>query len=156
MPLDQPRSDDPDHPGMPPLAGQDQPGSLAQLVRKLPPRRLGSRIDLPLGSPPLAVGPTQLNSDLFGPLLVLGEEQLHPGVGPVEPPRSIDPRRQPKRQIPLVELSRLAFRGLQQRTHPGPARPPHLRQPPPHQRAVLAHQRHHVGDGGKRDEIEVG
>ena len=155
MPLDQPRSDDPDNAGMPTLAGQDQTHPIAQLVGQLPQRPLGSSIDFALRRPTLTVGPTQLRRNLSRTPLVLGEEQLHSRISSVQAPRSIDPRRQPKSQITLVKLAGLTFRGFEQRPHPRPTSPPNLSQPPPHQRTVLSNKRHHIGDRRERDEVEV-
>ena len=139
--LDQARGDDADDAGVPALAGQDQPRRLAQMIGQLTPRRLGGGVDLALGrdaarsspasAPPRSPRPAPSSSR---------QHQLDPGIGPVEPAGGVDPRRQPERQIALVEPSRLAFRGRHQRPQPNPARPPHLRQPAPDQRPVLAHQ----------------
>ena len=126
-----------------------------QLLGQLPPRRLRRRVDLALGRPPLGVRPAQLVGDLLGAPAVLGEQQLDPGVGPVQPPRRVDPRRQPERQVPLVQPSRLAFRAPPSAPAARPAGPPHLGQPALHQRPVLPDQRHHVGDRRQRDEVEV-
>ena len=103
--LDQPRGDDPDHSGMPALAGDDQRRHLAQSLGELTAGRLGRRVDLALGGTPLAIGPAQLLRDLGGPRRVIGQEQLNACVSPVEPPRSIDPRRQFERQVALVETA---------------------------------------------------
>src|SRR5260221_3958967 len=122
---------------------------------RLPPPRLRGRIDLPSPRPPLAISPAQLSRDLRCPVLILGKEQLHSRVGPVEPPCSVDPRRQPERQVALVNLSRLAFSCLQQRPDPGPPRPPDLSQSTANQRPVLTHQRNDVGDGSQCNQVEV-
>jgi hypothetical protein len=155
MALDDPRGDDPDHAGMPPLARQHQPRRLANLIRQLPPRGLRRRIDLPLSSPALGVHPVQLNRNLLRPRLVLGEKKLNPCVGPIEPPRSIDPRRQPEREIPLVQLGRLAFRNLQQCPNPGPTRPTNLLEALPDQCPILADEWNDIGDGGQGNQIQV-
>ena len=92
MPLNHPRSDDPDHTGMPVVPSNNQPRSFPQVLGQIPQRRLGGVRNLPLSSPPLTISPIQLNSDLLSPRLVFGQKQLHPSIGPIEPPRSIDPR----------------------------------------------------------------
>ena len=100
----------PTTPGCQPSPATTSPGASRSSLRQLPPRRLGGRVDLALGRPPLRVGPAQLLGDLLRPRLVVGQQQLDPGIGPVEPPRGVDPRRQPERQVALVEPRRLAFR----------------------------------------------
>ena len=110
----------PTTPGCQPSPARTSARRLAQLVGQLAPRRLGGGVDLALGRPPLGVGPAQLGRDLLGPRLVLGQQQLDPGVGPVQPPGRVDPRRQPEREIALVQPRRLAFRGRHQRPQPGP------------------------------------
>ena len=45
--------------------------------------------------------------------------------------------------------------GLDQRQHAGPAAVFQLAQAAPHQHAVLLDQRHDVGDGAERDQVEV-
>ena len=88
-------------------------------------------------------------------LLILGQQQLEAGVGAVQPPGGVDPRRE---------------RGTRARRCPARwdprARPPSARAAPAwpcrparaaraHEPAVLAAQRHHVGDRRERHEIEV-
>ena len=153
--LDQARGDDPDDARMPALAGDDEPGASRRSLGQLAPGRLGGRVDLPLGRPPLGVGPAQLGGDRLARAVVLGQHQLDPGVGPVEAPGGVDPRRQPEGEVALVEPLRLAFRDRHQRPQPGPVRAAHLREPAPDQRPVLADQRDDVGDRGERDEVEV-
>jgi hypothetical protein len=141
---------------VPVLPRQDQPRRFAQPVRQLAAGRLGGGVDLALGRPPLGVGPPQLGCDLLGARLVLGQQQLDPGVGPVEPAGGVDPRRQAKGEIALVEPGRLAARRGDQRPQPWTPSSPHLRQTPPHEVPVLPHQRDHVGDGRQGDQVEVG
>ncbi len=153
--LDQPRGDDPDHAGMPALAGEDQPRGRPQLLGQLAQVRLCRRVDLALGRPPLGVGPAQLDRDLLRPTGIVAQQQLDPGVGPVQPPRGVDPRRQPERQVALVERRRLAPGRRHQRPQAHPATAADLRQPALDQRPVLADQRHHVGHRGKGHQVEV-
>ena len=140
---------------MPALPRHHQRRCVSKVVGELAACRLGGRGHLLLGRAPLAVGAAQLRGDLGRPLRVLGEEQLHPRIGPVEAPRRVDPRRQPKRQVPLIELRRLDLGRGQQGADPGPLRPPNLLQSPPHDRPVLPDQRHHVGHRRQRDEVEI-
>ena len=53
-----------------------------------------------------------------------GQHQLDPGVGAIEPPGGIDPRREPEGEVALVEARSGAIDGsLAQRPQPRPARP---------------------------------
>src|ERR1700733_12958701 len=76
--LDHPRGDDPHHPGVPPLSGQDV-GAPLPLLGHL---RLRLPHDPLLHRSALGVDPVELFGDLGGALLVLGEEQFEAGVGP--------------------------------------------------------------------------
>jgi hypothetical protein len=109
MPLDQPRCDNSHHSRVPALTRDHKTTSFAKILRQLPPSSLSSSINLTLSSPPLGVRPTQLNSNLLSPPRVLSQKQLNPGISPIEPPRSIDPRRQPEPKITLVQPLRLTF-----------------------------------------------
>ena len=153
--LNQPRGDDPNHTGVPVAACQNQARSYPQVIGQLPKCRFSGGRNLPFRSPPLAIGPTQLNRNLLCPPLVVGQKQLNPSIGPVQPPRSIDPRSQSEGKIPLIELRRLAFRSRNQRPHPRPPHAPHLLQPAPDQRPVLPHQRHDIGNGRESHQIEI-
>ncbi len=155
MALDHARGDDPDHARVPALAGDDDRRRLHHLFRQLSPGGLGGVCDLALGRPALAVCPTQLIGDLGCPTGVLGEKQLDPGIGPVEPSRGVDPWRQPEGQVALVEPGRLAFRRFHQCLDSRPLHQPHLLQSPLDQRPVLADQRHDVRHRRQRHEVEL-
>ena len=133
--LDQPRGDDPDHArDASPRRRRRAPAPRA--ARSGSSRRAASAAASTSRSVARRSPLARLSSAAIcrGPRLVLGQEQLDPGVGPVEPPGGVDPRRQPERQIALVEPARLAFRGLEQRPHPRPLR----RAGPPPARAAPA------------------
>src|SRR3954453_15714185 len=125
------------------------------MLGQLSQRRLSRIRNLPLGSPPLTIGPIELNGNLFRSPFVFVQKKLPSRIGPVEPPRGIDPRSKPEPQITLIEPTRIAFRGRKQRSHPAPLSPPHLLEPPLDQRPILADQRHYIGHRGKSDQVEV-
>ena len=65
--LDDPRGDDPDHAGVPPLTGEHQPGGVAELRRQLAAGALRRVDDVPLDRPPLVVRALELGGDLRPP-----------------------------------------------------------------------------------------
>ena len=86
---------------------------------------------------------------------VLGEEQLEPGVGAVQAPGRVQPRREREAERALVDAARVDARDRHQRAQPRLARRRQRAQATAHERAVLADQRDHVGDRRERDEVEV-
>ena len=56
--------------------------------------------------PALGVGLVELGGDRLGAVGVVGQHQLHPGVGPVQAPGRVDPRRQPEPERVLGNPSR--------------------------------------------------
>ena len=56
-------------------------------------RALGREQDARLGLAAVAVQQVELAGHLRGALVVLGEQQLERGVGPLHPPGGVDPRR---------------------------------------------------------------
>ena len=149
--LGQARGDDPDHPGMPVLAGEHIRSALAQR-RHL---TLGVEQDARLGVLALVVGAVELGRDLLRADWVLGEHQLETGVGAVHPPHRVQPRRQRERHRALVQLTATRARHGEQRTQARLRRRRQRPQAAAHQRAVLALQRDHVGDRCERHEVEV-
>ena len=95
-------------------------------------------------------------ADRARPLDVGGQQQLEPGVGAVQPPGGVDPRREPEPDRARVDPARVDARDLHQRLQPGLARRRERAQPLAHEPPVLVHERHAVGHGGERDEVEVG
>ena len=121
-----------------------------------PQRALGAGERLALGEAPLAVGAVQLLRDLGGAVGVGGQHQLDPGVGAVEAPRGVDPRRQAEAEVALVDALDLAARSGDQRPQADPLPAAGLGDALPDERAVLAAKGHEVGDRGEGDEVEVG
>ncbi len=97
MLLDQPRGDDPDHPGVPALSGEHDRGGIG--LFEFPQRRLRLVLDRALYLAPLAVDPAELGRDFGGPLLRIGQKELDPGVGPVHPPGGVDAWTQAKTEV---------------------------------------------------------
>jgi hypothetical protein len=77
---------------MPALAGQHQRGSLGQFRREGRSRPLRALDRLPLGPATLGVGAIELLRDLGGPVPILGQHELHPGVGSIQAARGVDAR----------------------------------------------------------------
>jgi hypothetical protein len=154
--LDHPRGDDPYDPWVPVVPSDNQSGSVTQVLRQIPQRCLCRIRNLPLRRPPLTIGPIELNSNLRSSLIVLSQKELHPSIGPVKPPGSVDPRPQPEPEIALVKPARIAFSRSKQRSHPWSLRPANLLEPPLHQRPILTDQRNYIGHCRKRNQIEVG
>ena len=86
---------------------------------------------------------------------VLGEQQLEAGVGAPHAARGVDPRRQPEGEAGGVKRARIRARDPHQSPQARAFGAGHLHQPVAHEPAVLAAQRHQVGHGGERDELEV-
>ena len=120
-----------------------------------PARLLGAVGDLALGRAALGVGAVELGGDRRGAVGILGQHQLDPGVGAVEAPGGVDPRRQPEAEGALVDALGLDLGDRHQRAQPGPGRRAEHAQPLAHQPPVLADQGDHVGDGRQRDQVEL-
>ena len=117
--------------------------------------RLGLEANRGLDVAPLGVDRVQLQRDRAGALAVLGQQQLQPGVGAVEAPGGVQPRAEPEADRRLVEAARVDARDVHQRAQPDLARARQRTQALAHEPAVLAHQRHDVGDRRQRDQVEV-
>ena len=147
--------DDADDPRMPPLAGEDERGAARQLGRERRPSPLRLRQHLRLDLAALAVCPVEVRGDRLGAGLVGGQHQLHRGVGSVQAPGGVDAGAQAKRQIALVEARRADPGRGAQRAQAEPLGPPGELEPAPNERAVLAPQRHEVGDRRESDQVEI-
>jgi hypothetical protein len=145
------RGDDPDDARVPAVGRQDVGGLHASLADL----RLGLEEDPRLGVAALGVGPIELLGDRGGARGVVGEDELEPGVGSVEAPGRVDPRRQAKADRPRIERAWVDARDAQQRADARPLGGGQRAQPFAHQAPVLAAQRHAVSDRGQGDEVEV-
>ena len=134
--LGQPRGDDPDDARVPALAGDapaPAPRGPRRAARAAPPRPPASTSRL--GVAALAVGAVELGGDLGRAVVVVAQHQLDAGVGAVEAPGGVDPRREAEREVSLVEPRRLDPGGGHQRAQPGPPRAPRLGRGPRRTRA---------------------
>ena len=116
---------------------------------------LGLEADPRLDVAALRVVGVELERDGAGALLVLGQQQLQAGVGPVQAPRGVQSRAQPEADRAGVDRARVDLRDVHQRAQAGLARRGEPAQALAHQPPVLPDERHDVGDGGERDEVEV-
>ena len=118
-------------------------------------RPLGLEQDARLDGLALGVDRVELARYLRGTGLVLGQHQLESCVGSVEPPGGVDAGSEHEPERVLGDRLRLQTGHLHQGAQPGPRR---ARQQPkalPDKRAVLAQQRHYVGDGGEGDDVQL-
>ena len=95
------------------------------------------------------------SGDLAGALGVGGEQELEAGVGAVEAPGGVEPRREAEADRALVDAAGVDARDVHQRLQPGLAGAGEAAQAGAHEPAVLAGERDDVGDGGERDQVEV-
>jgi hypothetical protein len=150
MALGDPRGDDPDDPGVPALAGQHVRG-LRPSSRTCASASKRIRVSVRRRS---ALAWSSSSAIAGGALGIVGEHQLEPGIGAVQPSGRVDPRARRKpiaaRRAPRVDLGH-----AQQRADPRLARDRERVQPLAHQAAVLVAQRDAVGHGGQGDEVEV-
>ena len=86
---------------------------------------------------------------------LIRHEEFQCGARMAEPARSVDAGRQPEADLPSVDGGRIDVRNLHQRAQSRLLCPRQRSQSRDRQRAVLAHQRHDVGDRRERNEIEV-
>jgi hypothetical protein len=136
---------------VPALGGQHVCGTRTQ-ARDF---RLRLPQDLTLDRAALDVDRVELGGDRPRALLIVCEQQLEPGVGASQPPRGVDPRRQAEAERVGVQQAGIRARHHHQRAQAGLGRVGHRDDALAHQPAVLAAQRHHVGDGRERHELDV-
>ena len=135
---------------MPSLAGEHVPEPLAQLGDL----RLGLPHDPLLDHP--ALGIDRSSSDAISAARrVAGEQQLEAGVGVAEPAGGVDSRREPEPERARVERARIRFRDGHQRAQTRSRGARKGQQPFADEPAVLAHQRHQVGDRRQRHKLNV-
>ena len=153
--LGHPRGADADDAWVPALAPQDDRGAGLALRLELSEEAVCVGQDLALGLAPVVVCAVELDCDLARPLGIVAQEKLHCGVRAVEATGSVDPRREAEADVRLVNALGRDVRDLHERAQAEPRRAAHLIEPTAHERAVLAEERHHVGDGGQRDQVEI-
>ena len=153
--LGHPRGADADDAWVPALAPQDDRGAGLALRLELGEEAVCVGQDLALGLAPVVVRAVELDCDLARSLGIVAQEKLHCGVRAVEATCSVDPRREAEADVRLVDALGRDLRDLHERAQADPRRAAHLLEPTAHERTVLAEERHHVGDGGKRDQVEI-
>ena len=97
----------------------------------------------------------QIRDKLPYPFEDLGEQQVQRRARVAEPAGRVDPRREAEPHLPGVDRRRVDPRHAHQRLQPGLLRARERAQAGDRERAVLAHQRYHVGDRRERDEVDV-
>ena len=117
--------------------------------------RFGLEADSLLDVAPFGVQMVELLGQRLRSSLILGEQQLKRAVGPVQSPGGVDARRQAEGQRQLIDMQRVNTGDTHQRTQARARRSSEGTQASAHQSTVLAKQRHDVGDGCQRDELEL-
>ena len=102
---------------------------------------------------PFAVEPVELGGHRRGFRGVLAQQQPGAEIGPPDPAAGIDARAEHEAEMPGLRRPGEA-RGVDQRGEPDPLAPPHRDQALGDEGAVEADERHHVGDGAERDEVD--
>ena len=141
---------------MPALTGDDVAAAAAARLR--PGLDLVDRLaqDPLLDRLALAVQRLELLGERVCLALVLGEQQRERGLGPAQPAGRVDARREPEADRRLVDRRGVDVRRrASARAGPGFCVCARRRRPSERERAVLVDERHDVGDGGERDDVEV-
>ena len=153
--LDQPRCHDADHALVPVFAPDDVGAAAPSGLRPVFDLCDRRPQDLVLDGLPIAIQILQAIGKTSRLVGVVGQQQLERGTRMAEPARGVDPRRQPEADLARVDGGGIDARNLHQcaqsRLLCAGKRP----QPRDRQRAVLADERHDVGDRRQRNEIEV-
>ncbi len=104
---------------------------------------------------PVAIEVLELGGELAGAALVGGEHQLERLAGMAQPARGVDARGQPEADVRCRDVHAVDPRREHQRAQADLLRAGEPPQAVAHQAPVLVAQRHDVGHGGNRDQIEV-
>ncbi len=146
-----PDGDDPDHAGVPAVVAEHDRALAIRIQPEIGHLRDRLLQDLPLHRLPLAVLRFQIGRDLGGPSFVGDGEHLDREPRVAHPPAGVEPRREQEADVETVEALAGQAGGGDQRLHADelalPCRP--LR-PKCGQDAVLADERHDVGDRPQR------
>src|SRR5689334_15964173 len=101
----------------------------------------------------LAVKPVELSSEPPGLDLILVQEKINAERRATDAATGIDARAKHKSQMPRLRRAREA-RDIHERSEPKILSSSHRQQPLGDEGAIEALERHHIGDGAKRHEIE--
>ena len=151
-PFHQPRRDDSDHTDVPPRR-RHRPRPPLLRRSELFRMRDGLARDPRLELLPLGVGAVELFGEEARFAQVLAEQQPDADGRVVEPSRGVDPRTQLEPDIAGGHLAG-ELRHRLEGQHTDAAAPRQLLEPEVHQHPVRSGERHHVGDGAERHQIE--
>ncbi len=146
----EPRRDDADDPGMPPLSrGEHQRRRLRRALDQRDRCLQRARLDLA----PLAVVAVEPLRQLGGERRVVGRQQARAKIGGADPAAGIDPR--PQHETELIRVDGPVFGGNGgECLEAGVGRVPRHSQTLRDEGAVDARQWHHIAHRAERDEIE--
>jgi hypothetical protein len=153
--LDQTRRHDPDHALVP--VGRRQHVGAALSPDGVASLHLlcGQLEDLFLDRLAAAVQALEFRGQLTGTIIVIGQQQVEGDAGVPQPSGRVDARAEPEAEVARRDARAVDAGGRHQRPQPGLGGARHAAQPSPHQSTVLVEQRHHVGHGGQRHQVEV-
>ena len=102
---------------------------------------------------PLAVEPVELGRDAAGLDRILLQQQVRPEIGAADAPAGIDAR--PEQEAEMERIGRTVEpRRIHQRGQPDIVAAAHRDQPFGDEGPVQPFQRHDIGDGAERDQVE--
>ena len=151
MALGDSRSDDADDARMPALTGEHV-GSGRTARGDL---RLSLEADPRLDVAAFRVEVIELVGQHSRALGILRQQQLERAVRTLEASRSVEPRGEAKREYPLIQPQRIDLGDPHQRAQTGSGGRRECAQTGANEAAVLADQRHHIGNRRDRHELEL-
>ncbi len=152
-PLLEPRGDEPDHAGVPARRRRHHHRAALLEAERRHRLGLGFRDRGELDGLALAVEAVELGGEAGGFGWVLAQQQPRAEIGAADPPAGVDARPQHEAEVPRLRRPGEP-RHVDERGEPDPLAPPHRDQPLGDEGAVEPLERHHVGDGAERDEID--
>ena len=147
------RRDDADNAGMPAVAHQNEPGIVVEIGLLLQLRQRLVEHALIEGLS-FDVEPVEPSGQLMGLGLIVGEQKPESVGGVADPSRRVEPWPEDEAAVAGTKLSRGQAPGPDQRADTGPARVGQQAKPVLDENPVLADQRHDVGHGRERHEVE--
>ncbi len=143
------RRDDADDPRRPPLSAEHVAVARPELADLL----LGGSAHAELGLAASQVAPLEFLDEACGLVVGARTQEREGKVGAGDASSSVQTRREPEGDRRAVERRGIHAGGAQERPEPRAARTGEGREPGAHERAVLAGERHAVGDRGEGDEL---
>ena len=145
--------DNADHPLVPARLEQGDAGALARI--ETVEREHGVGLHVGLDAAALAVEAVELLRDVHGAGDVVGDQAFDAERHVGQTACGVQARPQAEAHVESAGARRLTAGGAEQRTYPGAhLAGAHAGQALRHQNAVVAIERHHVGDGAERDQVE--